>query len=156
MPLSDDRAAARRRLTNDLLDEMTVWSPGDRMRTFRSWLRGSLSLIHLHVLTVLEADGPQSMSGLAEALGVSVASATGIVDRMGQRGLVERRARPSDRRVLEVHQTDAGRAVFRDLEAERRAHLEQILERLTSRESAALLLGLRALRRARAGGGARG
>ena len=60
---------------------------------FRRWLAGSLSIVHLHVLTILEADGPLSMGKLAEALDVSVASATGIVDRMEQRGLVERRPR---------------------------------------------------------------
>ena len=88
------------------------------------WLRDSLSLIHLHVLTVLEAEGPLAMGRLAEALDVSVASATGIVDRMEQRGLVERQPQTTDRRVIEVHPTAAGAAVFHDLMGERRMRLE--------------------------------
>jgi DNA-binding MarR family transcriptional regulator len=65
-------------LIAELVEEMTSWSPRERIDAFRSWLKGSLSLIHLHVLTVLEADGPLPMSRLAETLDVSVASAAGI------------------------------------------------------------------------------
>ena len=81
----------RPNLTDELLDELSRWGPRERGGMFRSWHRGSLSIVHLIVLTVLEADGPRSMGDLAEALDVSVASATGIVDRMERRGLVERR-----------------------------------------------------------------
>ena len=48
------------------------------------------------------------MGDLAEELDVSVASATGIVDRMEQRGLVERRHGPDDRRVVMVDLTATG------------------------------------------------
>ncbi|HET9755653.1 MAG TPA: MarR family transcriptional regulator [Candidatus Limnocylindrales bacterium] len=148
--MNDSRAAGtRRRIVDDLLEELTSWSPRERAGAFRHWLRGSLSLVHLHVLTVLEADGPLSMSKLAEALDVSVASTTGIVDRMEQRGLVERRHQPDDRRVILVHPTDAGDSVFRDLAMERRKHLAGLLDRMTDAELESFLTGLRALRRVR-------
>jgi DNA-binding MarR family transcriptional regulator len=147
--LNGRRARTRARITDELLDEMTGWSPGDRLRVFRSWLRGSLSLIQLNVLTVLESEGPLPMGRIAETLDVSVASATGIVDRLEERDLVERRPGSTDRRVVEVHPTAAGAAIFRDLLAERRAYLARTLERLTDRELASLLVGLRALHRAR-------
>ena len=105
--------APPRRTLDDLLDELTLVEPARARGRFRHWLRGSLSLVHLHVLTVLEDDGPLPMSKLADALDVSVASATGIVDRMEQRGLVERTREPDDRRVILVHATEAGDAVFR-------------------------------------------
>jgi DNA-binding MarR family transcriptional regulator len=112
-------------------------------------LRGSLSLVHLHVLTVLESEGPLPMSKLADALDVSVASVTGIVDRMEQRGLVERRREPEDRRVILVHVTDAGGAVFRDLAVSRRQTIAPLLDRMSDAELEGFLVGLRALRRAR-------
>jgi DNA-binding MarR family transcriptional regulator len=145
-----DDERERRRITDELLDEMTSWNPRERIGAFRSWLRGSLSLVHLHVLTVLEADGPVSMSRLADALDVSVASTTGIVDRMAQRGLVERRHQEDDRRVVIVHLTPAGEDVFRDLAASRRVHLATMLEQLSDEELRQFLVGLRAIRRARA------
>jgi DNA-binding MarR family transcriptional regulator len=133
-----------------IVDELTNWNPRERMGMFRKWLAGSLSIVQLHVLTVLETAGPLPMGKLADALDVSVASATGIVDRMEQRGLVERRHDGSDRRVVLVHPTEAGLAVFNDLAEMRRAGLVNILGRLTNDELKALLVGLRAMSRARA------
>ena len=139
----------RTALINELIDEMTSWSPRDRMEAFRSWLKGSLSLIHLHVLTVIEADGPLPMSHLAETLDVSVASATGIVGRMEERGLVERRHSQTDRRVVLVHPTETGAAVFAELAEHRKIKLGLLLARLTDDELSSLLVGLRAMRLAR-------
>ena len=89
-----------------IVDELTNWNPRERMGMFRKWLEGSLSIVQLHVLTVLETAGPLPMGKLADALDVSVASATGIVDRMEQRGLVERRHDEADRRIVLVHPTE--------------------------------------------------
>jgi len=144
-PPAIDRATLER----ELLDEMTAWSPRDRGGMFKSWHRHALSLVHLNVLTALEAEGPLSMSSLAEAMDVSDASATGIVDRMEKRGLVERRHGTDDRRVVLVHATDAGRQVFIDMAAHRREALSKILAALTADEIAALLTGMRAIHAAR-------
>lgn len=143
---SDDR----RRLAGGVLDELTAWNPRDRMSTFKTWVAGSLSLVHLHVLTILEASGPQSMSRLADALDVSVASATGIVDRMERRGLVQRRPDPDDRRMVVVHLLEQGAEIFPQLAEHRRQSLSDLLDRLTDDELSAFLTGLRALRAARA------
>jgi DNA-binding MarR family transcriptional regulator len=137
-------------LVKDLLDEMTPWDTRERMSAFRSWLSGSLSLIHLHVLTILELEGPLPMSHLAEQLDVSVASATGIVDRMEQRRLIERRHDEADRRVVSVHPTRLGGEVFARLRRHRREKLTKLLVQLSDDELAAFLTGLRAMRRARA------
>ena len=120
------------------------------MHVFRSWLKGSLSLIHLHVLTVLEMGGPLPMSKLADTLDVSVASATGIVTRMEERSLVERRHDQEDRRVVLVVPTETGLAVFRDMMEQRREHLATVLGTLGDEELAGFLRGLRAIRAARA------
>jgi DNA-binding MarR family transcriptional regulator len=140
---------SRDALIGELVDEMTSWTVRDRMRAFRSWLKGSLSLIHLHVLTVLEADGPLPMSRLADTLDVSVASTTGIVGRMEERGLVERSHGAPDRRVVLVRPTAAGIAIFQDMTEHRRRQLATLFELLTHDELTALLTGLRAMRKAR-------
>jgi len=136
-------------LIAELVDVMTAWSPRDRINVFRSWLKGSLSLIHLHVLTVLEADGAMPMSRLAETLDVSVASTTGIVGRMEERGLVERTHGEKDRRVVLVGPTEAGIAIFRDMTEHRRQMLASLFTRLTDDELTALLTGLRAMHAAK-------
>ena len=142
-------AAERDAVIAELVGEMTSWSPKDRMQVFRSWLKGSLSLIHLHVLTVLEMGGPLPMSKLADTLDVSVASATGIVGRMEERSLVERQHDREDRRVVLVIPTETGLAVFRDMMEQRREHLVGLLSRLDDDDLQAFLRGLRAVRVAR-------
>jgi DNA-binding MarR family transcriptional regulator len=133
-----------------IVTELSAWKPRERTGMFRRWLKGSLSIVHLHVLTILEDEGPLPMGKLAESLDVSVASATGIVDRMEQRGLVERRHDANDRRVVLVHPTEAGLAVFTDLEEHRRAMLATTLALLSNDELKSFLVGLRAMSRARA------
>ena len=147
--MSSAADASRDTLIAELIEEMTSWSPRDRMSAFRSWLKGSLSLIHLHVLTALESDGPLPMSRLAEMLDVSVASTTGIIGRMEERGLVERSHGETDRRVVLVRPTPAGIAIFTDMREHRRQQLTKLLGRLADDELASLLIGLRAMRTAR-------
>lgn len=139
----------RQQLSDAVRDELLSWSPREFMSAFRRWHHGSLSLIHLNVLTMLDTEGPNSMSQLAEALDVSVASMTGIVDRMERRGLVERRHERNDRRVVLVYPTEPGLDVFREIDERRRIGLGKLLERLSAEELEGLLTGHRALRQAR-------
>ena len=133
-----------------ILDELSSHDPAQAMRSMRHWPGGRLSLVHLNVLFVLEADGPLPMRGLAEAMDVSQASATGIVDRMEQRGLVERQRDAADRRVVWVAITDEGRRLVASMASERREHLATMLAEFTDDELAAFLTGAIAMRRARA------
>ncbi len=150
MPRQTGTDPARQQRIDELLSIMLPWDPRERSGAFKMWLRGSLSLTHLHVLTTLETAGSLPMSHLADALDVSVASATGIVSRMEERGLVERRHSDEDRRVVLVHLTPAGSAVFVAMDDQRRAHMSTVLDRLTEPELESLLIGFRATRSARA------
>jgi DNA-binding MarR family transcriptional regulator len=67
-----------------------------------------ISMTHFHVLTLLRHHDAMPMSRLAEVLGASMPSMTGIVDRMEERGLVERVRVPGDRRIVLVRPTSAG------------------------------------------------
>ena len=139
----------RQRLLAELLEELASHTPAGIMRYMRHWPSGPLSLVHLNVLTVLDADGPQPMRALAESLDVSQASMTGIVDRMEQRGLVARHRDDEDRRVIRVSLTETGRRMIEGIAAERRGRLARLLEELTDEELDGFLRGSRALRLAR-------
>jgi DNA-binding MarR family transcriptional regulator len=71
--------------------------------------RSGLSETELDALEHL-VESPSTPSELARLLDISTAASTGVVDRLERRGHVERRKHPSDRRRLEVHVTDGGRA----------------------------------------------
>jgi DNA-binding MarR family transcriptional regulator len=148
-PVVAPEADERRRLVDALLEELLSWNPREFISAFRRWHRGSISLIHLNVLTVLDSDGPDSMGHMADALDVSVASMSGIVDRMEKRGLVERRHGGKDRRVVLVYPTGAGRDVFLEIDRHRRDGLTRILGQIGNEELRGLLAGHRALREAR-------
>jgi DNA-binding MarR family transcriptional regulator len=136
-------------LIAQLLDEFASGGAKDALRHMRHWPGGKLSLVHLNVMMTLDADGPLPMGALAEAMDVSQASVTGIVDRMEQRELVERQRDDEDRRVVRVALTDEGRQLIGTLAAQRREHMAQLLEDLTDDELQGFLLGVRGMRRAR-------
>ncbi|WP_431951090.1 MarR family winged helix-turn-helix transcriptional regulator [Nocardia lijiangensis] len=65
-------------------------------------------------LIVLD-EAPLPMRRVAERLGAEPSNLTGIVDRLENRGLVERRPEPNDRRIKLLATTDAGKAAAQDL-----------------------------------------
>jgi len=144
----DGPAAARRSLEDEVLREVGARNAGERIGILKRWHQGSLSLIHLYVLTVLQAEGSLSMCGLADALDVSVASATGIVDRMEKRGIVERQHVATDRRVVLVTATEEGLRTIDEFEGAGRTRLGGLIKELNDQELAGFLLGIRALRAA--------
>jgi DNA-binding MarR family transcriptional regulator len=141
--------SAQRRLVDELLDELTSIKGRDRSRMFRAWHECGVSVVQLSAANLLEVDGPMPMGRLAESLGISVASATGVVDRMEERNLVVRRHDVGDRRLVVVHAAEGTEELFRTMEQMRREHLSVLLEQLSKDELSGFLTGLRALRAAR-------
>jgi len=71
-----------------------------------------LSLTAVAALGSLDRRGPQRITTMATAEGVSQPSMTQLVQRLEQRGLVVRTSDPSDGRVALVNLTDEGRAAL--------------------------------------------
>jgi DNA-binding MarR family transcriptional regulator len=63
---------------------------------------------HLKALAVLDPDEPRPMRAMADALSCDASMVTWLVDRLEERGLVERRASPTDRRVKTLILTPLG------------------------------------------------
>ena len=93
-------------------------------------VRLGISMAQLHVMHLLEGHGELAMSRLADMLDVSFSAATGLVDRVEERGFVERIRVPEDRRIVLVRITAAGRQMLDDVELARTALLERVLDRL--------------------------
>ncbi|MCC9308610.1 MarR family transcriptional regulator [Kitasatospora sp. RB6PN24] len=78
-----------------------------------------------HQLTLLQAKAllaaaqPLPMRAIADQVHAEPSNVTAVIDRLEQRGLVERRPDPADRRVKLVAATETGRAVAAALRAER-------------------------------------
>src|SRR4051812_23333668 len=93
-------------------------------------VKAGISMTHLHILWVLEHHGDMAMSRLAELLDVSVSNATGLIDRMEERGLVERVRVPDDRRVVLVRASAEGARQRDEIEALKQDRMRSILARL--------------------------
>lgn len=94
-------------------------------------VRLGISMTHFHVLTLLRHHDAMPMGRLAEILDASVSSATGIIDRMEERGLVERVRVPDDRRVVLVRPTRAGLDLVDEAELVRSDVMHATLTRLS-------------------------
>ncbi len=94
-------------------------------------VKAGISMTHLHILWVLEHHGDLPMSRLAELLDVSLSNATGLVDRMEERGLVERIRVPDDRRVVIVRASAEGARQRDEIEALKQDRMRLILDRLS-------------------------
>jgi MarR family transcriptional regulator, organic hydroperoxide resistance regulator len=140
---------SRQETLDAVLAELNQISFRDFQGALKRFHEGALSLVHLNLLMLLRFDGPLTMSRLAELLDVSVASATGIVDRMEKKGVVERRRSDEDRRVVEVNVTAKGEQVFSAMQAERQSNMLKMISKIGDDDLKALLQGLRAVREAR-------
>src|SRR5687767_4977171 len=117
-------------LASLIFDELTpLLSSAKAAWAARCQERG-LSMTHFQVLTHLDRSGPVPMGALADALGVSLSNATGIVSRMEERGVVEREHDDDDRRRVIVRLTEAGREITHELGDLRRAHVTALIEAL--------------------------
>ncbi|AVZ71714.1 MarR family transcriptional regulator [Streptomyces lunaelactis] len=82
--------------------------------------------------TVAHYDQPPRMADLAARLEVVPRAVTSLVDGLEASGRVRRVPDPSNRRVIRIELTDAGRATLRALRTARRAAAEDILAPLTA------------------------
>ena len=94
-------------------------------------VRRGISMTHFHVLTLLRHHDAMPMGRLAEILDASMSSATGIIDRMEERGLVERTRVPDDRRIVLVSATPDGLALVDEAELVKSEVMASALTRLT-------------------------
>src|SRR4051794_2827358 len=131
---STQKAAPKGSAANDPLDHI-VAGIHDMIAGFRCagtgrLVKAGVSMTHMHVMWLLQHHGDVSMSRLAEQLDVSFSNATGIIDRMEERGLVERVRVPDDRRVVLVRIAPKGAAALEETEALKQDRLHAILAHL--------------------------
>ena len=93
-------------------------------------VKAGVSMTHMHVIWLLQHHGDLPMSRMADLMDVSLSNATGIVDRMEERGLVERVRVPDDRRVVLVRIAAYGRERIEETEALKQDRLQAILGHL--------------------------
>ena len=108
---------------------------------------GSLSTAASSTLGRLEREGPQRLTELARAEGVSQPNMTQLVTRLERADLARRTADASDGRGVLVAVTTTGLEVLARRRAERAGALQQLMEDMTGPERQATTTALLALAR---------
>ncbi len=111
-------------------------------------LHRDLSLPQLHILIRLTESGPMMVSEAAGLFGISAPSASSILDRMEERGLVDRTRDKDDRRVVRVAATARGRATAEEFVGLKRDEMVRLLDAMTDAELEDVNRGMAAVQRA--------
>ena len=101
-----------------------------------------VTLTQYRTLIVIASRGPQNLAGLAEAVGVTPATATRMCDRLVRKALIRRREERGDRRQLRLVLTDKGRMLVDAVTERRRLEIERIISEIPAEEQVVLVNAL--------------
>lgn len=103
------------------------------IRPFKEQYRPELSPLQMHVLSFLcKAEAP--MHAIAKELFVSKQQLTPVIDKLVQKGLVQRKPNPLDRRMITISLSAAGKAYWQETKISITQMLEERLHLLPEEE----------------------
>lgn len=149
-PMNDSQGGAAVAVSSDdIADEIiaayhTVWGMLHTV-TIASWLDLDLSMAQLKTLFVVARAETVSVGQMAETLRVGMPTASHLIERLVQEGLVERTIDNSDRRRALAGLTPQGAQLVARLRQGSRSQLRSWVDALDTDDRAALLTGMRAI-----------
>ena len=111
----------------------------------KEWLRLDLTMPQLKAVFLLFIGGPSRMSEIATALDVSLATATGVADRLVERGILLREGHPEDRRVVICRLSEKGERLISGLWQLSRERAAELMSSLPSSKLQLMTESLKAL-----------
>jgi DNA-binding MarR family transcriptional regulator len=109
-----------------------------------AWSGLDLTFTQLRALFVLATRPRVRVSDLARALGMSLASASALSERLGRLGYVVRQRGVDDQRTVFLVLSAEGRRLLDRLERQSTAQLSRVIRGMTEAERMALTVSLRA------------
>jgi DNA-binding MarR family transcriptional regulator len=108
------------------------------MRHFEpeAWLDLNLTIVQFKSLCFIDSQASTNLKNLANALGVTPPSVTGIVDRLVEQGLVSRGENPDNRRMQMLRTTEAGKVLLNKLVSSRMDMVTRILNQMETKDLA--------------------
>jgi len=89
---------------------------------------------HAGILRILNSGPAITQQTLAVTLGMVPSQLVAVVDEMEERGLIERRTNPDDRRSYALHITEKGRSTLQEIGGIAREHAQALLAALSPEE----------------------
>ncbi len=121
------------KLTQELVDLVDRLSSQMRPESDEEWTELELTMPQFRAICLL-GQGPERMGNIAGHLSTSMSSATGMIDRLVDKGLVERAPDASDRRVVTCQLTARGREEMDRFSRIHQLRLTRMAGRLTMEE----------------------
>jgi DNA-binding MarR family transcriptional regulator len=132
-------------VADQLIDLLAPLLAEQRRRWAERCQARGLSVVGFQTLSLLQEREAMPMSRLADELDVAPPNASAIVGRLAERGLVERIADPTDRRIVRVRLTDQGRGLLDEIEEARLERLRRLIGSLDPIQQRRLLRSVRDL-----------
>lgn len=99
-----------------------------------AWLELDLTIGQLKSLFYINAEGPTHFKSVADALGVTPPSVTGIIDRLVGQGLVSREENPENRRMQILKTTFKGKDLLTRLIEIRKGKMNSVIGQLSHQD----------------------
>lgn len=103
---------------------------------------GDLTLGEARTILAIDTDGFKTMKQVAKSISVAPNAATAVVDRLVNKGLVERRPGEKDRRLCLVRLTEEGSLIHARIETTLRNETKDFFHYLDEQEANSLLMTL--------------
>ncbi|MGN6609721.1 MAG: MarR family winged helix-turn-helix transcriptional regulator [Jatrophihabitans sp.] len=102
----------------------------------------TVTVTQFRTLVVLDSRGPISQRWLADELSINPSTVVRMLDRLEAADLVSRRAKPDNRREVELHLTPRGARLVREVTTRRRRAIARIVDRMPAQTRALLVEAL--------------
>jgi DNA-binding MarR family transcriptional regulator len=99
----------------------------------------------LSVISILAKNGKQKVSDISEKMGLSDSTVSGILDRLEQKGIIERRRNKEDRRVVKIYLSKGSQKICQEFHRKRDEYFAHLLKELTEQEINDIIKGLKIL-----------
>jgi DNA-binding MarR family transcriptional regulator len=120
-----------------LLPLLQEWHGMVMRRSMRSLIQhlkeNDLSMSQIGALFQIDR-GRSNVSDLAERLGISIAAASQMLERLVQQALIRRSEDPQDRRAKQLVLTEKGRRIIREVLEARQGWLEELAASMSASE----------------------
>ena len=113
----------------------------------KEWQRHDLTILQARMLEALMDNGPARMTALAEIMQHNLSATTSVVDRLVEKGMVQRGADPNDRRAVVCQLTELGKATARKISGATEQILTAIMRNAETHDMDAMVQGLEELLR---------
>lgn len=117
-------------------------------KSIEPWLHLDLTAAQVKTLAVLSDSEPATIGQAAEMLGITLPTASHLVEKLVRAGFAERHEDPTDRRRTVARSTERGAELIRSLREFSSSYLRSCIGRMSDADLAALAQGMDGLARA--------